>query len=825
MSETNFKTLLKSHSKSPNKGPRGERRIRIHRKMVGHGLALFIALLAATLCFCQSNPSYDRVDIAALDPDAWNGIVFLAQAFHQPAGFAIRVGSQSAKSGGTFVDGAAIDNNIGEVGPHAPDNSYCRMAWRNVPRESLITLEWSRLNQTTVVGRLTAKAGFRLVLETYFPSQINGDSSGSFSVDPTNRAILGEQFFNQIFGPTARFVLMADQPLLASGIYPSLAQLGENMRATQSLVSSLADEPTAGAAGMEFNGGASGAVHFVAAIGWNHDQLLSDAQGLLAAGRIDTILQEKSEAYAHRRPAVTGLFEGAPEAIGNSIFWNTLYSPAKDLTFPSDSRLDAHSWGGWIVGEWDFFSAFLTSLEDAAETEAYVKAILLSQTPTGMVPNMTSATATTTDRSNPPVGAYSIWKIYERWQDRELLEWAYPRLKKYHEWWFADRGDGQPARDGNRDGLLEWGSDRGSSPTVGGRGFLQAAKWESGMDDSPMWDDAKYDSRTYTMNLDDVGLNSLYAVDAECLAKMAATLGKEEDARQFSAEYARMKQLVATKLWNPTDGIYESRYWDGSFSKHLSPTNFYPLFAGIATPEQAEQMVKGHLLNPKEFWGKYVMPTIARSDPAFDDQFYWRGDIWGATNYLVYQGLNRYHFDKIALEFADKSYNLFMGDWKENQNYDEQYRAAGGNGGGETHYMWSALLPLIALEQYIDVNHWDGLRFGVFDPPTSGEFRNIRWRGHVYDISVGPTLTSVIRDGTESFQADRGVVVRDYSVRASELSFTINSPKDVGVIIGEFASGSVLLTIDGKNDGRIGVQGGKATFRVPVGEHRVELRN
>jgi len=53
-----------------------------------------------------------------------------------------------------------------------------------------------------------------------------------------------------------------------------------------------------------------------------------------------------------------------------------------------------------------------------------------------------------------------------------------------------------PRATANRDGLLEWGSDRGSSPTVGGRGFLQAAKWESGMDDSPMWDDAKYDSRT-----------------------------------------------------------------------------------------------------------------------------------------------------------------------------------------------------------------------------------------------------------------------------------------------------------------------------------------
>jgi len=115
MSETNFKTLLKSHSRSPNKGPRGERRIRIHRKMVGHGLALFIALLAATSCFCQSNPSYDRVDIAALDPDAWNGIVFSGPGVptnRQVLRFGSDRNPQSPAE--TFVDGAAIDNNIGE---------------------------------------------------------------------------------------------------------------------------------------------------------------------------------------------------------------------------------------------------------------------------------------------------------------------------------------------------------------------------------------------------------------------------------------------------------------------------------------------------------------------------------------------------------------------------------------------------------------------------------------------------------------------------------------------------------------------------------------
>ncbi|MGH9446425.1 MAG: MGH1-like glycoside hydrolase domain-containing protein, partial [Terriglobia bacterium] len=482
-------------------------------------------------------------------------------------------------------------------------------------------------------------------------------------------------------------------------------------------------------------------------------------------------------------------------------------------------------WGGWVVGEWDcFFGALLTSLEDTSQTEAGIKAILLAQTSTGLVPNMASGGGATPDRSEPPVGAYCVWKVYQRLRDRSLLEWAYPRLKRWHERWFGNRGDGQPWRDGNRDGLLEWGSDRGSAPSIGGRGFLQAAKWESGMDDSPMWDHAAYDPQTYTMNLDDVGLNSLYALDSECLAKIAAILGQTADAAGFSAEYSRIKKLVQQKLWNGQDGIYENRYWDGRFSKRLSPTNFYPLFAGIATPEQAAEMVKKHLLNPREFWGKYVIPTIARDDPAFAGQFYWRGDIWGPTNYMVYEGLERYGFDKIALEYAGKNYNLFMGDWKRNQHDDEQYHAWGGNGGGDTHYTWGALLCLAALEQYIDVNPWDGLRFGALEPSASGEFRAVKWDGHLYDVTIGPARTELLRDGTPRFEAGSGVVVRDYAVQPTEVSFTIHSAMATRVTTQEFRSGTLLVKIDGQTLGRIAVRSGKASFSVPVGEHSVELQ-
>jgi putative isomerase len=193
------------------------------------------------------------------------------------------------------------------------------------------------------------------------------------------------------------------------------------------------------------------------------------------------------------------------------------------------------------------------------------------------------------------------------------------------------------------------------------------------MDDSPLYDDITYNAITYTMDLDDVGLNSLFALDAECLAKIAGILHHDEEGRTFAAEYARMGDLVRARLWNEQDGMFENRFWSGQFSKRLGPSNFYPMLAGIATAAQERRMVDEHLLNPREFWGDYVMPTIARNDPAFHDQYYWRGDIWPPTNYFVAKGLERYAEDRTALQFADKSYRLFMDDWKTNQHSDEQY--------------------------------------------------------------------------------------------------------------------------------------------------------
>ena len=166
----------------------------------------------------QSASRFDQVEIDALDPDAWNGIVFLAKAFNQPAPFALRVGSRS----GGFLDGSEIFDAVREVGPHAPDSSYCRLAWRHHPRAALVTLEWSRIDQTTVVGRLTAARDFQLVLEAYFPYlEVTWGTQGFYSIDKSRQAIVGERYFNNVFGRAAQFVVMVDQPTIGSGLYPT----------------------------------------------------------------------------------------------------------------------------------------------------------------------------------------------------------------------------------------------------------------------------------------------------------------------------------------------------------------------------------------------------------------------------------------------------------------------------------------------------------------------------------------------------------------------------------------------------------------------------
>ena len=63
---------------------------------------------------------------------------------------------------------------------------------------------------------------------------------------------------------------------------------------------------------------------------------------------------------------------------------------------------------------------------------------------------------------------------------------------------------------------------------------MTAAGYESGMDDSPMYEDVAFNREKNTMELQDVGLNSLYIADCLALAEMASILGRDAQGRPLA---------------------------------------------------------------------------------------------------------------------------------------------------------------------------------------------------------------------------------------------------------------------------------------------------
>ena len=133
------------------------------------------------------------------------------------------------------------------------------------------------------------------------------------------------------------------------------------------------------------------------------------------------------------------------------------------------------------------------------------------------------------------------------------------------------------------------------------------------------------------------------------------------------------------------------------------------------------------------------------------------------------------------------------------------------------------MLPLIAIEEYIDENPWEGLRFGILNPPSAGDFRGAIWEGHTYDVTVSPQRTALVRDGHLRFEADAGVVVRNYHVESARLSFSLTGEWAARVTTTEFPSGDFRLSIDANAKGIISARSGGISFDVPAGEHAVQL--
>jgi hypothetical protein len=387
--------------------------------------------------------------------------------------------------------------------------------------------------------------------------------------------------------------------------------------------------------------------------------------------------------------------------------------------------------------------------------------------------------------------------------DDDLARRTWPVMMAFMRFWWEDRGDGRPRRDGNRDGLIESGTDLDPASHRPGK-LVSEAMDETGYDESPIYSAGFTDgrlgctapgvhfdwaSRCLAVTL--VGQNSLYVASCRALAATAERLGLDVDRGWLLNEAERVATGLRTRLFDAADGIFRDRWWRGGFSPVLTHTTFYPLLAGIADQPTAARL-RGLLTDPAKFWGDNLLPTVARDDPAFGGVIdgtgnYWRGNCWPPTTYIVGLGLRQAGMLDLLADYTARCQRMFDGPWLQHAHAYENYPAhgamghdrwyLGGWGGREPRYTWAALLPLQTLEQVVTVQGNGLLAVGNPYLAEAMTWEGFHLRGHTGRAEAGRDRTVLeLSDGTR-LAAEPGCAIRDLVIDERGLRASVLAPQ------------------------------------------------
>jgi hypothetical protein len=323
----------------------------------------------------------------------------------------------------------------------------------------------------------------------------------------------------------------------------------------------------------------------------------------------------------------------------------------------------------------------------------------------------------------PPVHGTAAWQIYRCAPDpgeaEEFLSELMPQLTAWHEYLFRERTRGD-------DGLVEiW------------------HPWESGMDNSPRWDealarvvppagtipdyqrvdvevvdasqrptDAEYDRYAYLVELfrdldydpgrirdacpfavQDVLFNALLVQSNRDLAEIARVLG--EDASPYEAWADRTARGLESRLWDDGEASYLD--YDVRAERHVrvrTGAGFSPLYAGVPTPERARRLLERLWASAVAVDGVgHAVTSVPVDDVHFDPGRYWRGPVWPMINWVLHAGLVRYGFDDEAREIRSGLLELVR-----REGFWEHYNPITGRGEGTEHISWTAALVLDLLD-------------------------------------------------------------------------------------------------------------------------------
>jgi len=339
----------------------------------------------------------------------------------------------------------------------------------------------------------------------------------------------------------------------------------------------------------------------------------------------------------------------------------------------------------------------------------------------------------------PPLHATACLHIYKhaRRSDRarDFLKAMYPKLLESHRYLYRHR-------DPDKTGVV----------------YIRHP-WESGLDNSPTWDDpldtividkknlppyerkdlkqgvpqdqrpsdAHYDRYVYLVDLfrrnqydekaisekcpfliQDVLFNSILARANRDLLEIGKMLGVDTgEVEDWTDQTAR---AIARDLWCEECGKFEA--YDLVRRQFIhSPTvaTFMPLFGRAASPSQAKRLYE--YLNSIGFCALhqgncFTVPTHDMTEEGYDPQNYWRGPIWINVNWMLSLGLHEYGYKEKADSMKKDLAQLPI-----RFGFHEYFDSQTGNGYGSDQFSWTAALFIDLICDYYEE---DRHRYGGF---------------------------------------------------------------------------------------------------------------
>jgi len=322
----------------------------------------------------------------------------------------------------------------------------------------------------------------------------------------------------------------------------------------------------------------------------------------------------------------------------------------------------------------------------------------------------------TSGLTQPPVLATVVRMIHARTPIHEFVRQVYPGLLRWHRWLHTAR-----AIEGTALACI-------------------IHPWESGTDDSPRWLRAMDDiiprelppyRRRDTVHVPDAERPSdvdyerfVYLIDVfrqnryEAARLLACSPFLVQDV-MFNAILYRADQdlsALAHELGEPTDEIaawlnsvranFNARFWDDARGLYMdynvrahapicvnTCATFAPLWAGLASEQQAARLVVEHFDNPLEYAPntntRYRLPSTAKNERDYAPRRYWCGPVWINMNWMIAEGLRRCGYDTRADLLVRDALALMQ-----LSGLREYYDPRDGRGCGATDFGWSAALAI-----------------------------------------------------------------------------------------------------------------------------------